>query len=134
MKRYRSPFIVIGAIVLCGFLLTQCVNNEKEEIAKKEIAKFAQFAGSASCASCHKDIYEKHKQTGHYLTSRPAEEKYIKGSFEKGKNIYGYTPSIVLAMEKRDSHFYQVAYFKGEEKKPCGLILLPVPGQKANHS
>ncbi len=130
IKRYHRPFIVIGAIVLCGFLLTQCVNNEQEEIEKKEIPKFGQFAGSASCASCHKDIYEKHKQTGHYLTSRPAEEKYIKGSFEKGENVYAYTPSIVLAMEKRDSHFYQVVYFKGEEKKAMRFDIVTGSGAK----
>lgn len=103
-------------------------------MAKKEIAKFDQFAGSASCANCHKDIYEKHKQTGHYLTSGPAEEKYIKGSFEKGKNVYAYTPSIVLAMEKKGSHFYQVVYFKGEEKKAMRFDIVTGSGQKDNHS
>ena len=31
------------------------------------------FAGSAACASCHKDIYESHIKTAHYLDSRPAD-------------------------------------------------------------
>ena len=106
-------------------MLVQCINNESDTSEKQDdIAattdtskiNFQQFAGSATCANCHKKIYESHVHTSHFLTSRPADEKYIKGSFVKGKNIYPYYPGLFVAMEKRDSGMYQVAYSKGVER------------------
>ncbi len=116
-------------LIIAGlFALTQCVNkqgNKAEQqntkpadsaaIAANKIDR-SQFAGSAACAKCHQDIYNKHILTAHYLTTRPASEKYIKGSFKPGKNIFAYDTSMVVAMEKRDSGFYQVGYFNGVEK------------------
>ena len=57
-----------------------------------------------------------HVHTGHYLTSRPAIEKYIKGSFEKENTGILIILSVLLQMEKRDSGLYQVAYSNGIEK------------------
>src|SRR5882757_2545475 len=53
-------------------------------------ADTATFIGSASCASCHKDIYDTHIKTAHYLDSRPAAAAFIKGNFDRGKNHYVY--------------------------------------------
>ena len=115
-------------VIIAGlFLLTQCVNKEddktkeepKQESAKAlavELVSREQFAGSEACVKCHRDIYEKHILTAHYLTTRPASEKYIKGSFDKGQNVFAYDTSMVVKMEKRDSGFFQVGYYKGVEK------------------
>jgi nitrate/TMAO reductase-like tetraheme cytochrome c subunit len=121
----KRSAIVIFFIVSCVFILIQCINNGNDGNEKKEkeasvpdIRKvnFQQFAGSATCGNCHKKIYESHSHTSHYLTSQPAIEKYIKGSFEKGKNIFPYNPSLFVEMERRDSGLYQVAYNNGVEK------------------
>jgi len=93
------------------------MNNKSDESGVIKNANGEQFAGSATCATCHKDIYDHHIHTAHYLTLRPAAEKYIKGSFEPGKNIFAYNYSVVVAMEKRDSGFYQVEYYREVEKK-----------------
>ena len=93
--------------------------NTSEQSSNKpqnKKANFQDFAGSVTCANCHKEIYETHVKTGHYLTSRPASEKYIKGNLEKGKNIYPFHPGLFVAMEKRDSGLFQVAYLNGIEK------------------
>jgi len=121
----RRSAIVIFFMVACVFVLTRCINgsSDTKEKTDKHTAvindrnvNFQLFAGSASCSNCHKKIYESHVHTAHYLTSQPASEKYIKGSFEKGQNIYPYNPSVYIAMEKRDSGLYQVAYSNGIEK------------------
>ena len=116
ITRHKRSLVTISSIVLCIFLLTKCLNNEKD---KNEVIKNAynEFAGSAACANCHKNIYDNHVHTAHYLTSRPASEKYIKGSFETGENIFAYNRSVAVAMEKRDDSFYQVEYFRGIETK-----------------
>ena len=126
--RFRRSAMVLLIIASLFFVFTKCVNQENEKMAAdrqtetgvKEInvptVSYQQFAGSEKCAGCHKDVYESHLRTAHYNTSHPALEKYIKGSFQKGKNIYQYNPALAVAMEKRDSGLYQVVYYQGEEK------------------
>ncbi len=113
--KYQTSFGVISAMILLVFLLSHCINNTKND---KEAGgnDFEKYIGSEKCASCHRDIYEKHLQTAHHLTSQPAEKQFIKGSFEKDSNKFWYTPYLAVAMEKRDSGFYQVVYFRNDEK------------------
>lgn len=103
--------------MLSVFLLTTCMNNEPDETKMIKNKAGKSFAGSSTCINCHKTTSENHVHTAHYLTSQPAAEKYIKGSFEKGRNSFAFNRSVVVAMEKRDSSFYQVEYFGTEEKK-----------------
>jgi hypothetical protein len=120
MKRFpgiSSTTLVLAGILFCGFLLTRCINQEAEK--KKVSAKASipeDFAGSEACANCHKSIYDTHIHTSHYLTSRPALQKYILGDFTPGKNEFKYDSGMVVRMEKRDSGLYQVGYNFGEEK------------------
>jgi hypothetical protein len=109
--------MVISIIIISVAGLAKCINKGNDKATGASEIDFNQFAGSEKCAGCHKNIYDTHIQTAHYLTLMPPEEKFIMGSFEKGKNTYSYSPDILLSMEKRDSGFYQVVYFKGEEKK-----------------
>ncbi|HCL83060.1 MAG TPA: hypothetical protein DIC22_03750 [Chitinophagaceae bacterium] len=126
IAKYRRCITTVSLIGFCILLFAQCVNRENDKKANDKVASstdstrdpvdLAQFAGSASCAGCHKNIYDSHIHTAHYLTTRPALEKYIKGSFEKGKNRYAYDSGRVVVMEKRDSGLYQVGYYQGTEK------------------
>lgn len=117
MEMRHPSVLIITLICLCIFLLTKCIDNgsEKEEVITDVYG--GQFAGSAACATCHKNLNDHHLLTAHYLTSKPASGKYIKGSFDEGKNIYAYNGSVAIAMEKRDSGFYQVEYYRETEKK-----------------
>ena len=115
-SRYKRAAIAICMIVCCGIFLTQCINRQNEEAAITKKVSFKQFAGSASCAGCHKNIYSTHINTAHYRTSQPAAETTIKGSFEPGKNSFSFSAHTLVNMEKRDSGFYQVAYTDGAEK------------------
>ena len=114
--KYRTV-LVLSTLILTVFVLVQCVNQESEQKPVAEPAGFEDYTIAEKCEGCHKEIYNSHIHTAHYLTAQPATEQYIKGSFKKGKNEYSYTPSILLSMQKRDSGFYQVVYYKGEEKK-----------------
>lgn len=133
---YDHSVRVIFFIASCIFILIQCINNGNEKTEKNTViantknVNFQQFAGSQTCGNCHKKIYESHIHTGHYLTSRPDVEKYIKGSFEKGKNIYPYNPSLYVAMEKRDSGLYQVVYNNGVEKVAHRIDIIVGSGAK----
>ncbi|MEO5682561.1 MAG: multiheme c-type cytochrome [Chitinophagaceae bacterium] len=116
LTRYRRSAIAICLITCCAVLLTRCINRQSEELAGVKKVNFSQFAGSASCAGCHKNIYDTHINTAHYNSSQPASAKTLMGSFEPGKNSFAFSAHTVVSMEKRDSSFYQVAYSDGVEK------------------
>ena len=120
--KYRRSTFVLVSIISTVLFLARCVSNEeKDKTAEAKVDNepitFESYVTSEKCMSCHNEVYNTHTRTAHHLTGQPANEGSIKGSFEKGKNKYAYTPSILLSMEKRDSGLFQVAYFKGEEKK-----------------
>jgi len=91
---------------------------------------FKQFAGSQSCASCHKDIYEKHLLTEHHHTSELPTDRSISGSFEEGKNIYSFDMLQKIHMEKRDSGFYQVHYSNGHLVQSAKFDIVVGSGRK----
>lgn len=113
----RSYLILILIISLCAFLI-QCIDrgNRKRGTADVGDEKFDQFAGSASCQKCHKQIYDSFVLTGHFSTSQPSTGHNILGSFEMGKNTFHYRPGLYLSMEKTDSGFYQVEYIDSVQK------------------
>ncbi|MBK6633025.1 MAG: hypothetical protein IPG38_00745 [Chitinophagaceae bacterium] len=118
--------MVILGLVAGVFILVQCMNNAGKET--EQTVNFDAYAGSEKCMSCHKDAYDKHLKTAHFLTGQPATANFITGSFKKDSNSYYYSPDILVQMQKRDSGLYQVIYYKGEEKWPYVKILLSVPG------
>lgn len=101
-----------------------------EEKKSEGPVAFKAFAGSASCAGCHKDIYEKHLHTAHFLTSAIATEKNILGSFEPGSNTYTYPNGGTVTLENRAKGFYQVAYVNGEEKMSQRFDIVTGSGKK----
>jgi Cytochrome c554 and c-prime len=114
--RPRRSTVIVLLIIAVVFILTRCISRGKEKPVTDEKNSFSQFAGSAKCATCHKDIYASHIHTAHYLTTRPAAEEYIKGSFEPGQNRYAYNAALFADMQKRDSGLFQVFSYQGVEK------------------
>src|SRR6476661_2345603 len=118
----KRTLIIYFSIVYSLMVFATCVNNENNQKEKEiKIAKppiknitYGQFTGSAICAKCHKNISEDYIHTAHYFTTRIATGQTIKGSFTPGKNSFAYGPERIVKLEKRDSGFYQVYYYKGE--------------------
>jgi len=131
---YNRSAIAICVIVCCGVLLTRCINTQDDKAVAEKKLSFAKFAGSASCAGCHKNIYDTHIHTAHYLSSQPAGEKTVKGSFEPGKNSFSFSARTQVRMEKRDSGLYQVAYTDGIEKALHRFDLVIGSGTKGQTS
>lgn len=112
-KNKRSVLVVLS-LVVSVFVWVQCMNSRNNETEQPVI--YESYAGPEKCAPCHKDIYEKHLTSAHYLTGQPATENFITGSFKADSNSYYYNQDILVSMQKRDSGLYQVIYYKGEEK------------------
>lgn len=130
INTHRRTAVTILIIVLSVFLFIKCIDKEQNEAKVIKDDTGEQFAGSAACARCHKNIYDAHIHTAHYLTSRPASEEYIKGSFEKGKNTFVFNDSVMVAMEKKDTFFYQAEYVSGIKKKTRRFDIIAGSGTK----
>lgn len=126
--------ITIGCIAATLFLLTQCVDKAVPEKMAIKNAHGEVFAGSVVCAQCHKAIYDSHIGTAHYLTSRPAIAPYVKGNFDEGKNRYAFNPYVYVAMEKRDTIFYQAEYENGQEVRRQSFDIVIGSGTKGQSS
>lgn len=98
------------------------IADKRKGIADYDVNK---FAGSGVCANCHKDIYESHIHTAHYLDSRPASKEFIKGSFSQGKNKFVYNKWMEVALEQKKDSFFQTAFINGVEfqSKPFGIVI-----------
>src|SRR5258705_10942108 len=105
IKKIRWSAIIIAIIVSCIFSLTRCITNSEKKKKVNTNEDFKKFAGSAVCANCHKDVYDKHIYTEHHLTSALPTERNILGNFEKGKNVFVFDVLTNVTMEKRDSGF-----------------------------
>lgn len=73
------------------------------------------YAGSAACASCHKDFYESHLKTAHFLDSRQAAKEFIKGSFVQGQNKFVFNRWMEVLLEQKKDSFFQSAFINGIE-------------------
>jgi hypothetical protein len=122
-KKIRTSNYVITAI-LCSV----CLTNLMFSTATNGSVPFSDstgYAGSRTCAACHKDIYDSHIQTAHYLDSRPASGETIKGKFSAGSNRFVYNKWMEVVMEQKGDRYFQTAYLNGNElqSEPFELVI-----------
>lgn len=115
--KYRFSVIILFIILFCMFFFIKCISNQKDKTAIINKSNYKTFTGGATCVNCHKSICDSAANTAHFNTSAIADNKNIMGSFETGKNTFVYNTGGTVAMEKRATGFYQVAYINGVEKK-----------------
>ncbi len=122
--------MVILVIATCVFFFVRCINTGDNHTNNRSHAdgnniNFEQFAGSASCMTCHKDIYDKQIHSAHHLSSQPAYLKYVRGSFDPPNNKFDFGNNEVVVMEKQNDSLYQVEYINGVKKisKPFDIVV-----------
>src|SRR3954451_25339072 len=122
----QKKILVLASLCLLVLILNNCINKQK---GSKD-SRGEEYAGSATCISCHKEIYNTQIKTAHYLSSNPALRETIKGSFAKDSTTLYYRPTLKVAMEETDSGFYQVAYIDNVEKQAARFDIVIGPGRK----
>ena len=105
---------VIVAICCLIFLFSKCLNKENQVPLGISNAKGEEFAGSATCNSCHREISDQFSHTAHASTSAVANETTVRGSFAAGKNVFALNYYERVVMENRDSGLYQQAVHRNE--------------------
>jgi Cytochrome c554 and c-prime len=115
-KIQSSSYVVLGLLALVYFgNVMFTTSNQSAKSPGLQTNNEKKFAGSASCAGCHRDIYESHIKTAHYLDSRPASKEFIKGSFSTGKNRFVYNKWMEVLLEKKKNTYSQTSYMNGIE-------------------
>ena len=124
IKRYQV--VIVCCLIVVGINVVTCDSSKPENHLSEIIhPNGQQFAGSESCARCHKSISETHPLTAHYLTSRPATAETVKGSFDPGKNVFDLNSQLKIVMEKTSPALFQVGYVDGWEaiRKPMDIVI-----------
>jgi len=123
IRRQNVVILLISTAVYLGNIM--CSSFNYVPLPENLPGKKKRFAGSASCASCHNEIYKSHIQTAHYLDSRPASKEFIKGNFAPGKNKFVYNKWTEVALEQKNNKFFQAAFINGIElqREPFDIVI-----------
>src|ERR1700744_1197894 len=128
MIRHKKKIVLlIIFLVPLTFILSQCLApSNKPSDPRGDV-----YAGSASCESCHKNIYSSYLHTAHFMASQPANRHSIQGSFAKDSNEFIFNPHLKVVMEKRDSGYFQASYLDGkaQESQRFDIVFGGIKGQ-----
>ncbi|HYH14175.1 MAG TPA: multiheme c-type cytochrome, partial [Flavisolibacter sp.] len=114
MLRNKRVLFLLSLLCVTVFLLSQCFQNN--QIISTD-PRGAGFAGATTCRQCHQAVYDAYSLSTHYNTTRPTTAKTVSGSFAPGSNRFHFNDSTYIALEDRDSGFYQAAYINGQEQR-----------------
>ena len=128
LLKINRSFRTIFLITLSIFTLSKCISDERDTQRKK--VSYNDYSGSETCRNCHSRIYEYHVNTGHYLSSQPASDENILGSFEPGRNGFLINALEKVAMEKRTEGNFQVQYVLEKEKQKSKFDITVGSGKK----
>ncbi|MEO6229226.1 MAG: cytochrome c3 family protein [Ferruginibacter sp.] len=112
------------------FLNVMFTTFKDDDVAAIKNREDKKFAGSATCVTCHKEIYESHIKTAHYLDSRPASKEFIKGSFKKGENKFIYNKGMEVVLQEKENRYFQTAYISGAEYQSEAFDIVIGSGRK----
>src|SRR5258708_5368295 len=102
--------IVAVSVIL---LLLACVLYLKFTGDKPVDPRGSAYAGSASCAKCHSNLYNGYLHTAHFVASIPAGSNTVHGSFAKNSDIFNVSASQKIVMEKLKNGMFQTYYLNG---------------------
>jgi Cytochrome c554 and c-prime len=124
IKIYHIVIIIIVSVIYLGTTMCDSMNNGKLLTEIKHPNGKA-FAGSETCKNCHRDIFESHLHTSHYLTSGPATPSRVLGSFDDGRNIFYLNNFLKVGMFKTSEKMIQVGYVEDREvlRKPIDIVI-----------
>lgn len=126
MKTHKRKICILVLFSLSIIIFNKCLNEQKQG----NDFRGPDYAGSAKCITCHKQIYESYIKTAHNLSSRPAAKNTIKGSFATDSSTFYYRPELKVVMEQDDSGFYQVAYLNNVKRKTARFDIVTGSGRK----
>lgn len=126
---HKRILLVISVIALCVMVITFWISREHATVDITHPGG-QRYAGSAACRDCHKSIYDSFVHTAHYLTSRIAAKKYIRGSFADGHNTFSFTDHMKVVMTEKDGRLFQTAWLNEKPERSESFDIVMGSGKK----
>lgn len=117
----KKSIIFISILVISTVFLSRCINNQLEP-GKDPRGNL--YAGSAACRECHQALYDTFINTAHAKATSKGLAENIHGNFANNKNLFNFSASSKMRMEKRGNAYYQVIYQDGKENGAYKFDLL----------
>jgi hypothetical protein len=110
------PPKIASLLALAGFSFASLVfANDSPQPSQLDLGRPG-FVGDASCFSCHKNLSEKYRHTGHHLTSQLPTSGSVLGSFRTGENALtivnpsqSVEPGLQFIMESTKDGLFETA-------------------------
>ncbi len=120
--------VVVISVILSILFATACFRFSSTPPADP---RGYAYAGSASCAKCHSNIYSTYLHTAHYVAAVPANGTTVHGSFVQNFNAFNVNASQKIVMDKRDSGMFQTLYVNGKatESHRFDIVLGGIKGE-----
>jgi hypothetical protein len=112
LKRLIVVLVAIGLLVV---LFSQCMDSGADE-GHELVATDSTKAGMATCIQCHKKVYDNYLNSPHQKTSSPIKGHNLLQADSARSKRFSFDDHLAIAVERRDSGAYQVAYVDGEEQ------------------
>ncbi|RZL04968.1 MAG: hypothetical protein EOO89_27355, partial [Pedobacter sp.] len=115
MKGSKRLIIVLTAVGLLIILFSRCMDTGTDA-GHKLVATVNTKAGMNTCIQCHKAIYDDYLINPHQRTSSLIKGHDLLQADSSISNEFSFDDHLKIAVERRDSGAYQVAYIDGEEQ------------------
>jgi len=115
MVGFKRLMVVLSSIGLLVVLFSQCTDTDADkgyELAAADSTK----AGMATCIQCHRNIYDDYLISPHQKTSSMIKGHELLQADSAISNQFSFDDHLKIAVERRDSGAYQVAYVDNEEQ------------------
>ena len=119
--------IITTLLITVVLLAVHCMNSSN--IVSND-PRGNRYAGSETCASCHKDIYEKHIHTPHNTTSAKVNNDSLAGIIKNTHPFY-FGDSGFIKIEEKDGHYFQTNYTGTQAGITARFDLAVGSGEKA---
>ena len=107
---YHKLMIVVGLLTTVAVFFMQCVQSP---VAAKD-PRGKQFAGSASCMGCHKNLFDSYIHTPHFNTSEKASFARLKNKINTHNNKVAFTNNQTVSVEEKKETYFQ-SYYKDDK-------------------
>ncbi len=123
---HQKILVVTGALLAVSLVFLKCAGDSPATDPRG-----GEFAGSASCSSCHKEISDSYAHTNHYKTSEAFSYSNFKKLVKATHKEVAYANAQTVSIEEIDGSVFQTLYAGGKKLQSERLDLTFGSGEKA---
>jgi len=124
---HRKILLVLACLSALVVLFIQCGGERPSSTDPR--GKY--YAGSASCAGCHKDVMDSYMHTSHANTSAAISAGSLSQMMKTTNRSYQYNDSGIVTAESRDGGFFQTFSLDGQVRRSAQMEIAIGSGKNA---